>query len=71
MFNQPTVKEVGIVAIRGQDYHCQTISYGSRRQVYVFRKGQLHKHGMVFETEAEYNYWRRNLGRQLDLFNQD
>ncbi len=34
---QPITKEVGIITIRGRDYHMQTISYGSQNQVHVFR----------------------------------
>ena len=67
LFDQPTTTEVGTFNVRGQDYHCQRITYGSRYQVHVFRKGELHRHGLVFSTQAEYNYWRNNLGRQLEL----
>jgi hypothetical protein len=63
---QPTTKEVGIVTIRGRDYHMQTISYGSQHQVHVFRKGALHLRGLVFETQAAYDAWRNGM-HQLDL----
>lgn len=63
---QPTIKEIGIVTIRGRDFHMQTISYGSRHQVHVFRKGALHLRGMVFETQALYEQWRSGM-HQLDL----
>ena len=63
---QPITKEVGIITIRGRDYHMQTISYGSQHQVHVFRKGALHLRGMVFETQALYDQWRNGM-HQLDL----
>jgi hypothetical protein len=63
---QPRVKEVGIVTIRGRDFHMQTISYGSRHQVHIFRKGALHLRGMVFETQALYDQWKNGM-HQLDL----
>lgn len=63
---QPIVKEVGIVTIRGRDFHMQTISYGSRHQVHVFRKGALHLRGMVFKTKQDYELWRSGM-HQLDL----
>ena len=66
---QPTVKEVGILSLRGQDYHCQQITYGTRHHIHVFRKGELHKHGLVFTTQAEYQHWLKGLGKQLELFN--
>jgi hypothetical protein len=65
-FIQPRITEVGIVTIRGRDFHMQTISYGSRYQVHVFRKGALHLRGMVFETQALYEQWRSGM-HQLDL----
>jgi hypothetical protein len=64
---QPITKEVGIITIRGRDYHMQTISYGSRNQVHVFRKGALHLRGMVFNTQLEYDQWKNGM-HQLDLF---
>jgi hypothetical protein len=45
----------------------QTISYGSRNQVHVFRKGALHLRGMVFETQRDYEQWKNGM-HQLDLF---
>jgi hypothetical protein len=63
---QPRIKEVGIVTIRGRDFHMQTISYGSRHQVHIFRKGALHLRGMVFETQALYDQWKNGM-HQLDL----
>ena len=65
-FIQPRIKEVGIVTIRGRDFHMQTISYGSHHQVHIFRKGALHLRGMVFETQALYDQWRSGM-HQLDL----
>jgi hypothetical protein len=64
---QPITKEVGIITIRGRDYHMQTISYGSQHQVHVFRKGALHLRGMVFNTQLEYEQWKNGM-HQLDLF---
>jgi len=63
---QPVTKEVGIITIRGRDYHMQTISYGSRNQVHVFRKGALHLRGLVFETQSDYDAWKSGM-HQLDL----
>jgi hypothetical protein len=65
-FIQPRIKEVGIVTIRGRDFHMQAISYGSRHQVHIFRKGALHLRGMVFETQALYDQWKNGM-HQLDL----
>jgi hypothetical protein len=65
--NQPIVKETGILSLRGQDYHHQVISYGSRHHIHVFRKGELHRHGLVFTSQAEYQHWLKGLGKQLDL----
>jgi hypothetical protein len=65
-FIQPRIKEVGIVTIRGRDFHMQTISYGSQHQVHIFRKGALHLRGMVFETQALYDQWKNGM-HQLDL----
>lgn len=65
-FTQPRITEVGIVTIRGRDFHMQTISYGSRHQVHIFRKGALHLRGMVFETQALYDQWKNGM-HQLDL----
>jgi len=33
----------------------------------VFRKGELHRHGMVFQTEAQYEAWKAQLRGQLSL----
>jgi len=65
-FIQPRITEVGIVTIRGRDFHMQTISYGSQHQVHIFRKGALHLRGMVFETQALYDQWKNGM-HQLDL----
>lgn len=58
---QPTITELGTLTLRGRDYHVQRISYGSRYNVHVFKKGQLHKHGLVFETQAAYDAWKQGL----------
>jgi hypothetical protein len=63
---QPTVRELGIVTIRGRDYHMQTISYGSRHQVHIFRKGALHLRGLTFSTQQAYDQWKNGM-HQLDL----
>lgn len=65
---QPTIVELGTLELRGQDYHVQKIRYGTHYAVYVFRKGQLHRHGQVFQTEAQYEQWRRELSTQRALF---
>ena len=65
-FIQPRITEVGIVTIRGRDFHMQTISYGSQHQVHIFRKGALHLRGTVFETQALYDQWKNGM-HQLDL----
>ena len=64
----PIVSEKGTVEIRGQSYHLQTISYGSQHHVHVFRKGELHRHGLVFTGQREYELWRSQLGAQRELF---
>ena len=64
---QPITRELGIVTIRGRDYHMQTISYGSRHHVHIFRKGALHLRGMVFNTQQAYDQWKNGM-HQLDLF---
>lgn len=64
----PTITELGTFEVRGQDYHVQRISYGSRYNVHVFKKGQLHRHGLVFETQAAYDQWKAQLGVQLKLY---
>ena len=58
---QPTITELGTLTLRGRDYHVQRISYGSRYNVHVFRKGELHRHGLVFETQAAYEAWKQGL----------
>ena len=63
---QPVTKEVGIVTIRGRDYHMQTIIYGTNHQVHVFVKGALHLRGLVFETQQAYDQWKNGM-HQLDL----
>jgi hypothetical protein len=60
LFN-PTITEIGTLTLRGRDYHVQRISYGSRYNVHVFRKGALHLHGLVFETQAAYDAWKQGL----------
>lgn len=58
---QPTITELGTLTLRGRDYHVQRISYGSRYHVHIFRKGELHRHGLVFETQAAYEAWKQGL----------
>ena len=67
-FTQPTIKEQGTVTVRGQDFHLQTISYGTQVHIHVFRKGELHRHGLVFTSEREYAHWKGHLGAQRELF---
>jgi hypothetical protein len=67
-FTQPTITEVGIVTVRGQDFHTQRITYGTLQHIHVFRKGALHRHGLVFTTQREYDHWRSHLGAQRELF---
>lgn len=57
----PTIVELGTFEVRGQDWHAQRIRYGTHYSVYVFRKGELHRHGLVFKTEAAYLQWRKQL----------
>lgn len=64
----PIVSERGTVEVRGQSYHLQTISYGSRHHVHVFRKAELQRHGLVFTTQHEYDLWKAGLGAQRELF---
>jgi hypothetical protein len=64
----PIVSEKGTVTVRGQDFHLQTISYGSRHHIHVFRKAELHRHGLVFTSQREYDLWRSQLGAQRELF---
>ena len=67
-FTQPTIKEQGTVTVRGQDFHLQTITYGTQTHIHVFRKGELHRHGLVFISEREYAHWKGVLGAQRELF---
>ena len=63
---QPVIKEHGTIRVGGFDYHMQTISYGSQRQVHVFRKNAPHKRGLVFLNAQDYEAWKNNT-TQLDL----
>jgi len=63
---QPTLVELGTIQVRGQDWHVQRIRYGTHHSVHVFRKGELHRHGMVFQTQAQYEAWRTTL-KQTEL----
>ena len=65
---QPTISDIGTLEVRGRDYIIQRYAYGPHHMVHVFRKGELHRHGMVFQTEAEYEAWKHQLGAQLALF---
>lgn len=64
----PIVSEQGIINVRGQDFHVQLIAYGSQQHVHVFRKGELHRHGLVFTSQREYAMWKGQLGAQRELF---
>ena len=64
----PVLVELGTFQVRGQDYHAQRLRYGTHYSVHVFRKGELHRHGLVFQTEAAYLQWRKQLGAQRELF---
>lgn len=64
----PIVSEVGTITVRGQDFHAQRISYGTQVHIHVFRKGELHRHGLVFTSEREYSHWKAHLGAQRELF---
>jgi hypothetical protein len=66
--NTPIVSEQGTVTVRGQDFHLQTISYGTQAHIHVFRKGELHRHGLVFTSQREYQMWKTQLGAQRELF---
>ena len=66
---QPLIADIGIVEVRGQDWHVQRLRYGTHYAVHVFRKGQLHRHGLVFQTEAQYEQWKAQLRGQMSLFN--
>lgn len=66
---QSTLKDIGIITIRGQDYHMQILTYGTRQHTYIFRKGELHRHGLVFTSRAQYLAWRNKLSEnQQKLF---
>jgi len=67
---QPLIADIGTVEVRGQDYYVQRLRYGTHYSVHVFRKGELHRHGMVFQTEAQYEQWKAQLRGQGDLFGQ-
>lgn len=65
---QPTLVELGtITRASGQEYHVQRLRYGTQHSVYVFRKGELHKRGMVFQTESDFEQWKQQV-RQQNLF---
>jgi hypothetical protein len=64
----PTLSEKGTIEVRGQSYHLQTLSYGSHHHVHIFRKAELHRHGLVFTSQREYEMWRSQLGAQRELF---
>ena len=64
---QPTLVDIGTVEVRGQDWHVQRLRYGTHYSVHIFRKGELHRHGMVFQTEAQYNQWKAQLRGQMSL----
>ena len=64
----PTIVELGTFQVRGRDWHAQRIRYGTHYSVHIFRKGELHRHGLVFQTEAQYEQWRKQLGAQRELF---
>jgi hypothetical protein len=67
-FTQPLLKDQGTIEVRGQSYHLQTITYGTQQHIHVFRKGELHRHGLVFTSEREYAHWKGVLGAQRELF---
>ena len=67
-FTQPIITEVGTVTVRGQDFIAQRITYGTQQHIHVFRKGELHRHGLVFTSEREYAHWKGVLGAQRELF---
>ena len=64
----PTLVDIGTVEIRGQDYHVQRLRYGTHYAVHIFRKGELHRHGLVFQTEVQYEAWKTQLRGQMSLF---
>lgn len=65
---QPTIVDIGTVEVRGQDYYVQRLRYGTHHSVHIFRKGELHRHGLVFQTEADYEQWKAQLGQQRGLW---
>lgn len=68
----PTIVELGIVTkANGQEYHAQRLRYGTHHSVYVFRKGALQKRGMVFQTEAQFEDWKREQRGQLSLLQEN
>lgn len=66
--NNPIIKELGTVTTRGQDFYVQSITYGTQQHIHVFRKGELHRHGLVFLNQREYDHWKGHLGAQRELF---
>lgn len=67
----PTITDIGtITRAGGQTYAMQTISYGSRHHIHVFRKGELHKRGMVFTNSAAFEQWKKAV-RQGLLFDEN
>ena len=58
---QPVMRDHGIVTVRGQDYYLQTFDYGTQCHVHIYRKGELHRHGLVFPTQAAYDAWKNGL----------
>jgi hypothetical protein len=34
----------------------------------VWRKAELHRHGLVFTSQREYEMWKTQLGAQRELF---
>lgn len=67
-FIQPTIVELGIVTkANGQEYHAQRLRYGTHYSVYIFRKGALQKRGLVFQSEAQFENWKREQRGQLSL----
>lgn len=57
----PTIVDLGTLELRGQDWHVQRIRYGTHYSVHIFRKGELHRHGLVFPTQAAYDAWKNGL----------
>lgn len=54
----PIIEELGTINLKGQDFSAQRLSYGSRQHIYIFRKGELHRHGLVFQSHADYEAWK-------------